>query len=137
MFLLKINPSVNNNSEPIAYNSFLNSYVQNWDQTKFPSVDIMEDENKIYLKAEVPGMKKDGIKIVLEKNSLILSGNKNLIQASNKIRKNENFYGSFKRSFKLSNEIDNDSIAAEMENGILTITFNKINVPTEKIIDIN
>ena len=137
MIFLKINPAFKKNSELTTEKSILDSYFDKWNHSSFPLIDIFEDEKKIYLRAEIPGIKKEDIKIVAEKDNLILFGNKNFDYDRDKIHRSENFYGSFKRSFKLSGEIDRNSIAAKLEDGVLIVTFDKLNLPKEKIIEVN
>jgi len=92
-----------------------------------PSVDIYETENEIVLTAEIPGVDEKNIEIKLEDNTLSLKGDRNF----EKETKEENYhrieraYGSFYRSFTLPQNIDQDNIKAESENGILKITMPK------------
>jgi HSP20 family protein len=136
MIVFKVKPSDNLNQE-FSVENFMNS--NGYERVSFssPGIDIYENENKITLQAEVAGVKKDALKISVEKNQLFLSGDKNFNNNSDSIHKSENFYGSFKRSFKLSDDIDQNSISAKLEDGILTITFDKLNVPKERIIEVN
>ena len=92
-----------------------------------PAVDIYEDEYKVTLKMEVPGLEEKDINVRLENNTLIVSGERKL----EKEEKEENFqrlerrYGAFNRSFTLPNTLELESAAAEYKNGILHVTFNK------------
>jgi HSP20 family protein len=136
MIVFKVNPSDNFNPEFRVENFWKGNGFER-ESFSYPRIDIFENENKITLQAEVAGIMKDDLKITVEKDQLILSGNKNLNNTSDNIHRNENFYGSFKRSFNLSADIDQNSISAKLEDGILTITFNKVNEPKEKIIEVN
>jgi len=103
----------------------------------YPKVDIFETENEVVLNAEVPGLKKDDIKITLEKGTLTLSGEiKNDLDNKNVLR-TERFNGTFSRSFNLSDEIDQDTIKAKSENGILTVTLGKKAELKERVIEVN
>lgn len=92
-----------------------------------PSVDIYEKENEIVLKAEVPGIDENDIEIKIEDNTITLNGERKF----EKETKEENYhrieqsYGSFYRSFTLPQNINQDKIKAESENGILKITMPK------------
>jgi HSP20 family protein len=91
-------------------------------------VDAYEEDNKIILEVEIPGFKKDDVKITLEENMLTISGEKKL-ETEKKDRKyyfSERMSGSFSRSFTLDETIDKENISASFENGVLTITLNKI-----------
>ena len=136
MILLKVKPMDRYNTEFNVTNLLNDNGIEKKKFT-YPRIDIYEHEDKITLEAEVAGVKKDDLKITIEKDYLILSGNKNFNNTSENIHRSENFYGSFKRSFKLSDDIDQNSISAKLEDGILTITFNKLNIPKEKIIEVN
>lgn len=92
-----------------------------------PPVDVYEDEHGIQLKMEVPGINEKDIDIRLENNVLTVTGERNL----EKEEKQENFhrierrYGTFSRSFTLPNTVDNESVAASYEKGLLKITLGK------------
>ncbi len=92
-----------------------------------PPVDVYEDEHGIQLKMEIPGINEKDIDIRLENNVLTVTGERKL----EKEEKQENFhriersYGSFSRSFTLPNTVDNDSVAASYEKGLLKITLGK------------
>ncbi len=92
-----------------------------------PSVDIYENGNELILTAELPGMKEDDIEIKVEDNTLTLSGERKM----EKDTKEENYhrieraYGSFRRSFSLPHYIDQESIQAEHDSGVLKIKMNK------------
>jgi len=101
------------------------------ESTWLPSVDIVEENGKFVLTAELPGVKKEDVKINIQDNTLTIEGEKK----SSKETKDENysrserFYGKFSRSFTLSSEIDADKIKADFEHGVLTINLPK----TEKV----
>ena len=90
-----------------------------------PSVDILEKEGNLVLRAEVPGMNEKDIDLKLEGNVLIFKGEKKLELEEDRSRyhRMESFYGSFTRSFALPDSVDRDHINAEYKNGILTVTI--------------
>ena len=96
-----------------------------------PKIDISDDEKNIYVEAEIPGVKKDDLKISLQDNILTMSGEKKSETEENKKDKNfyrsERVYGSFTRSFTLPEEINPDSVDAKFEDGILKIKIEKTN----------
>jgi len=107
----------------------------------YPSVDIVENEGSFELFAELPGVKKEDVKIVVEDGVLHIRGEKksNIIENErNKITRNERSFGKFERKFKLTEDINPDEIKANFENGLLKITFAKIvpEEPKEIIIDV-
>jgi HSP20 family protein len=92
-----------------------------------PPVDIYEDEHKIVLKLEVPGIKESDLDIQLENNVLTVKGERKF----EKEEKEENFhrverrYGSFYRSFTIPNTVNPDSVKANYEAGVLRIELEK------------
>ena len=92
-----------------------------------PAVNIAEDENAFEVALAVPGLKKEDIKINLEKNVLIVSAEKKTeADAENKkFSKREYSFNSFSRSFTLPQSADSGKIEAEYVDGILTLTIAK------------
>jgi HSP20 family protein len=95
--------------------------------TFVPPVDVYEDEHKLLLKLEIPGVHEDEIAIHLENNTLTVKGERKF----EKEEKEENFhrierrYGSFERTFRLPNTVDGDKAEANYDKGILTISLVK------------
>ncbi|QNI36867.1 Hsp20/alpha crystallin family protein [Edaphobacter albus] len=92
-----------------------------------PPVDVYEDSQKVILKLEVPGIKQDDLDVRLEDQILTVKGDRKF----EKEEKEENFhrierrYGSFVRSFTVPQTVDTESVAADYNTGVLTITLNK------------
>jgi HSP20 family protein len=92
-----------------------------------PAVDMFEKEDRLVIKAELPGMDKKDISLDFKNNVLTLSG---IRQHENEV-KEENFYrremsyGKFVRSFSLPADSDAEKIKAEFQNGLLTIEIPK------------
>jgi HSP20 family protein len=92
-----------------------------------PPVDIYEDEHKIVLKLEVPGLKQEDLDIQLENNTLTIKGERKF----EKEEKEENFhrierrYGSFFRSFTVPNTVNTDSVKAGYDAGVLRVELEK------------
>lgn len=92
-----------------------------------PPVDIYEDEQKIALKLEVPGMKETDFDIQIENNLLTVKGERKF----EKDEKEENFhrierrYGSFYRSFTIPSTVNPENIKANYESGVLKIELEK------------
>lgn len=101
----------------------------------YPRVDISEDENNVYVTAEIPGVDKKDVKVTLQDNVLTIEGEKKTEVKDEK--KNyyriERTYGSFCRSFVLPSEVDPDKVKAKFENGMLMIEASKKEpTPTNK-----
>ncbi len=90
--------------------------------------DIIDEGENYLLLAELPGFKKEDIKIEIYENYLIIMANhkrKNEVHENNFIRR-ERIYGSFCRRFEIS-DTDKDRITASYQNGILSIRLSKTN----------
>jgi HSP20 family protein len=90
----------------------------------YPVTDINEDKDSYNLRMEVPGLKKDEVKIEFHNNQIKVTGEKK--RDEKKEEDNyyhvESYYGKFQRIFTLPNEIDEKKIKANLENGILKLT---------------
>ena len=99
-----------------------------------PKIDISEDEKNIYLEAELPGVKKENLRIKLEDNKLTISGEKKNPFESDKSKKffsRERIFGTFEKVFTIQQEINQENIKAEFENGVLSVVIEKF-VPEKK-----
>ena len=104
-----------------------------------PRVDITEDEQHLYVHAEIAGMKKEDVKVsVNEERMLILKGEKKKAETKEdkNFLRNERVYGEFERSFMLSDNVDVEKIEAKFENGILELVIPKIEPPKPKEINV-
>lgn len=99
--------------------------TENW--VWAPLVDVSEDKDEYLIKAEVPGLEKDQIKISQHKYNLIISGErKEEVQSKNsRHHTRERFVGSFMRSFTLPEDVDATKIKAELKNGVLFLHLPK------------
>ncbi len=105
-----------------------------------PKIDISEKGNQLIIDAEVPGVKKEDLKITLQDNILTIEGEKKNVseESGEKYYRTERSYGSFKKSFTLPEDVDSEKVDAKFNNGILSIALNKVEVkkPVEKIIEV-
>ena len=93
----------------------------------WPTIDVVEEDNAIVIRAEVPGCKAEDIDISVFKNKLTISGEKKL--AEEKKEKGyyhiESSHGSFKRELTLPADVDPKKIDAECKDGVLSIILPK------------
>jgi HSP20 family protein len=137
-------PVVNRNFSDLIDELFTDTWARNQAREGFnPAVDIVENDSNYELHVNLPGMSKEDIQIQLEDNRLVISGerkyqfeNKSEEGAKPRYHRIESGYGSFKRSFTLSNEIQRDNIQARFENGVLVVTLNKTDEGISKSITI-
>jgi HSP20 family protein len=103
-----------------------------------PAVDIVENNDNYILKAELPGMNKDDVKITLENNLLTIRGEKKNEYAKKEgnYHRVERSYGSFERTFTIPGSIKSNDIDAQYNNGILTLTLPKAEEAKPKMIDV-
>lgn len=92
-----------------------------------PNVDVYETDDSYVLKADLPGINKEDIKIDLNNDSLTLTGERKFEEKVEKDKyvRIERRYGSFSRSFALSDRVDRENIAANYKDGVLEITLPK------------
>ena len=103
-----------------------------------PLTDIFEDKDNYTIKADLPGMKKNDVKISFTDGQLSISGERVQEQETKdaKCHRVERTYGKLYMSFNLPKEIKEDSIKAEFKDGQLTITIPKAEEVKPKEIDI-
>jgi HSP20 family protein len=103
-----------------------------------PALDIVEKENEIVVNAELPGTKKEDVKITFENNILTLSSEQKPSEVSEKdtVLLKEIRNSGFNRSVKFGYQIDAAKISAEMSDGVLTITLPKTEEAKPKQIEV-
>ena len=135
MAFVNINPARGIDNIAKKMNNLINDVEKGFsiEYGKFaPRVDILEDEKKLYVQAEMPGVNKQDVKVtVSEDNVLYIKGEKKPLEKAEAeecdscyVRVERN-YGSFVRSFMLPDNIISDSIKAKFENGVLEISLEK------------
>ncbi len=104
-----------------------------------PAVDIVEDKEEYLLRAELPGVPKESIKLEVKENRLTLSGTKESFrkQEQGGYRYVESGYGAFSRSFELPRNVQGADIKAEHANGVLTLRIPKAKEALSRTIEIN
>jgi HSP20 family protein len=104
-----------------------------------PPVDIYEDEHKLVLKLEIPGIRQEDLDVRMESTTLSVKGERSFQSEG----KEENFhrverrYGSFYRAFTVPNTIDPESIKAEYDAGVLRLELQKRPESKPKLIKVN
>jgi len=89
-----------------------------------PPVDISEDDNGYIIKAELPEIKKEDVKVTVENGLLTISGERKVEkeEKGKRYHRMERAYGSFVRSFRLPEDADNSKVSAQYKDGVLTLT---------------
>jgi HSP20 family protein len=94
------------------------------------AVDVAESDEEYTISADVPGLKKEDIKVQVEQNNtLVLSGERSTEETTEEdtMRRRERTVGRFERRFKLPQGTEKESIEAEITNGVL-----KLRIPKSK-----
>jgi len=123
----------------------LDRFLGRWDDNEEanmslwrPAVDIFETKDNMVLRAELPGMKKEDVKINLENNVLSLRGERRFdseVKREN-YQRIERAYGTFCRSFTLPTNVDKNRIEATYRDGVLEVTLPKSEEARPKQIEI-
>jgi HSP20 family protein len=92
-----------------------------------PMVDITETEKEYVVKADLPGVTKEEVKVTVENGLLSLSGERKSEKEvkGEKVHRVERTYGSFLRTFTLPEGVDAAKVAAEFKEGVLTVRLPK------------
>jgi len=92
-----------------------------------PPVDIVETENELVLKADLPDVKLEDIDVHVENETLSLKGERRFEKEANGTgyHRIERSYGSFVRNFAVPSTVDTEKVSADYKNGVLTITLPK------------
>lgn len=112
---------------------------ENVDEGWFPMADMKEDSENVVVNVEVPGIKKEDIKVTIRGNQLVVTGERKF----EKEKKDETYhriersYGKFQRIITIPVEVDQSKIKATYENGILSITLPKTEKEKPKEIEIS
>ncbi len=103
-----------------------------------PSVDILEDDKEYLIKADLPEVKKDDIKVSIQDDVLSLSGQRTFVkeEKSRKYHRVERAYGSFARSFVLPDDADPGKVLAEFRDGVLKVHLPKSEQAKIRSIDV-
>ena len=92
-----------------------------------PSVDIAETPEAFEIKAELPDVKKEDVRVTVEEGQLRISGERKQEkeERGKKFHRVERSYGSFMRSFSLPENVDDSKLSAEYKDGVLNVRLPK------------
>lgn len=103
-----------------------------------PPVDILETQDRLVFRAEVPGVRKDDLNVRIENGVLTLHGQRKQetdVREENAHRL-ERVYGAFSRSFSLPTTVDGARVAATYKDGVLEVTVPKAETAKPKQVEI-
>ena len=110
-----------------------------WDRDlsmTMPNAEVIDNEKSVDVKLDVPGFKKENINIRLEdSNTLVVEGSrdKDVTKETSTYTLSERAYGKFERRFTLPRTIDENSINAKLNEGVLSINLQKVDRPKKTI----
>ena len=104
-----------------------------------PALDLYEDKDNLYVKMELPGMKREDIDVSLHEGSLSVSGERKSEQKHEdaEVYRAERFVGRFQRTVTLPTPVSADKVKAQYQDGILSITLPKTEEAKPKHINVN
>lgn len=93
-----------------------------------PSVNIRENDSAYTVEAELPGVKKEDIKLSVEKGTMRVEGERKerKEEKDEKIHRVESSYGSFMRTFTLPTDASEEGVEANFSDGLLTVRVPKM-----------
>ncbi|MDE2118957.1 MAG: Hsp20/alpha crystallin family protein [Betaproteobacteria bacterium] len=104
-----------------------------------PSVDISETDAAYLVKAEIPGVKKEDVKVTIQDGMLTIQGERKQEkeEKGKKFHRIERCYGSFMRSFRVPDDADEGKVKAEFKDGMLNVTLTKSEKAKPKSINVS
>ena len=92
-----------------------------------PLVDIAEDDKEYLIKAELPEVQKDEVKVTVESGTLTISGERKAEkeEKGRKFHRVERYYGRFERNFSVPDDADSGNVKAEFKDGVLRVHLAK------------
>ena len=144
MRLVRYNPLRDLEDFPVGIRLFQNSVDRFFSEPASarpwtPNVDILENEDEIVLKADLPGLSEKEIDIRMESGTLTLKGERSF----NKDEKQKGYHriergsGSFVRCFSLPETVDTDKVKAQYKAGVLTVALPKKEASKPRAIEIS
>ncbi|HYG33270.1 MAG TPA: Hsp20/alpha crystallin family protein [Clostridia bacterium] len=120
--------------EPFSLMRQGSSFFEGWE----PALDVYENNDRITVRAELPGMKKEDISVSLEENTLTISGERKREEErkEGEVFRSERYFGRFQRIVTLSQPVDVNQIQANYKDGVLTINLPKAEAAKPKQIEV-
>ncbi len=120
---------------PLAELSRTSQLLSGWT----PAMDLYEDNDNVYVRVELPGMRKEDIELSLHDGSLSISGERKSEQkfSDAEVYRAERFFGRFQRTVTLPTAVAADKVKANYKDGLLTVTLPKAEEAKPKHIDVN
>lgn len=103
-----------------------------------PSIDLYEDKDNLFVKAELPGMTRENIDVSLHDGALTITGERKNEHKGTEgvVHRTERFYGKFQRTVTLPSLVNAEQVKAQYIDGILTITLPKAEAAKPRQIEV-
>ena len=103
-----------------------------------PHVDVVERDNEVFVKAELPGVNKDDMELTMTDNTVTIKGSTKTEEKEEKgnYHRCEISEGSFSRTVMLPGDVDTDKVKAKFKDGVLKLTIPKVKTSESKIIKV-
>jgi len=115
--------------------------IERWkinDGVRIPTVDVIENDNDIVLRAEIPGVEKDDIDVTLSDSTITIQGKNRKEEKEDKenYHRSEISTSSFSRTVTLPTTVDSKDTKATFTNGMLEVTMPKVKDETRKSVKV-
>ena len=111
-------------------NTFDRDFFSHWDSSKLMRTDVKENDDSYELKVNLPGLKKEDVRIELNQDYLTISAKAQNANDekddSGKYVRRDRYYGSYQRQFYVGEGVKQEDIHASMADGVLTLTIPKV-----------
>lgn len=103
-----------------------------------PSADISETDQEYLIRAELPAVKKEDVKVTLDQGMITIHGERKEEKDTKdeKFHRIESFRGTFSRSFSVPDNIDEQGIRADSKDGVLTVHLPKTKASAAKTVEV-
>jgi len=124
--------------DALAGNMFSGAPQQATASGVYPALNVTEDKDKYFIRAELPGLKQEDLDIQATGKSISISGQKTIAPEDEtaKYHRREREAGKFSRIIDLPDNINTEKVEASLANGILTITIPKAEIAKPRQITI-
>lgn len=120
------------------FETFFGTQPQTTEDFWRPAIDIEENNGNLMVRAEIPGMNKENIKVSVKEDMLKISGERKQENETKEktFHRIERSYGKFERIIRLPSEVDADKVKASYKDGVLNVTLPKPESMKPKQIDV-
>jgi HSP20 family protein len=104
-----------------------------------PTVDITETDTAYLIKGEIPGVNKEDVKVTIEDGMITMRGERKMEkeEKDKKFHRIERSYGSFMRSFRVPDDVDEAAVKAEFKDGMINVTLPKSEKAKAKSVNVS